>query len=139
LKPFAFEFYILLSLTLPFAFIGAFIERIHRILQNKNYDNIITSIGSNKECSLNLKIYKSIFQLMFMNTITFLIGYLSLFYLLSYIDNTLHTIKYNIKINWPLIWSFSFIGGILSLRIKKSYLVFLVVFVLTGFFLFSLK
>ncbi len=127
LKPSGVDFYILLLLTLPFAFIGSYLERVHRIFQNKDYENIIHCINTNERYSLSPKILRSLFQLFSMNMAIFWSSFLVLFYILISIGDRLKG-NSSIHISWPFIWAISLIGGVLSLRVKKNYII-----LITGF------
>lgn len=121
-------FYILLLITIPFAHIGKWLERFHRIAQNKDYDKITKKITTLPSYHLGPRLIKSLMQLMLINITVFFISCHVVTKAITILHNYI-PLSTSTKINWPLIWTVSFIGGILSLRIKKSYLTFIVSYV----------
>jgi len=121
-------FYILLLIAIPFAYIGKWLERLHRMAQNKDYDKITKKIITLPSYHLGHRLINSLTQLLLINTSVFFISCIIIMKALSIIHTYIPLSK-GAEINWPALWALSFIGGILSLRIKKSYLTFLVSYV----------
>ncbi len=112
---------------------GALLEKYHRIMQNKAYDEVSEKIHLKKAYPLNKKIVKSLIQLVILNMGGFYLAYVTIFFILSLIQREFFFS--NTPINWPLLWVISFVGGILALRIKKSYFVLAGTFVIFGIIL----
>ncbi len=111
-------FYILLLITLVFAHFGKLLERFHRIIQNKDYDKITKMISTSPSYNLKGRVVKSFAQLFMINTIGFYLSYLVVIRVGSSLYNYIPITGR--EINWPLVWAISFVGGVLSLRIKKK-------------------
>ena len=121
-------FYLLLLTTIPFAHIGKWLERFHRVTQNKGYDKITEKITTLPSYHLGPRLIKSLMQLLLINITVFFISCIIVMKALTIIYRYI-PLSSGTEVNWPAIWAISFIGGILSLRIKMSYLTFIVSYV----------
>lgn len=131
LAPSPFEFYILLALSIPLAYLGRLIERHHRWQQNRRFDQVMELATNNKFVPLRKIKYIATLEYLFIHILAFFISYVAIYYLIHLI-RFLSLDKDINQINWPLLWAISLIGGILSIRIKEAYLVLVSGFIVIG-------
>lgn len=129
--PSVFGFYILLALSIPLAYLGSFIERYHRTLQNRAYDYVVELITNNQTVPFKkIKIISTV-QYFFINAFTFFISCITIYYIIHFMDSLSQNPDPN-QINWPILWAISMIGGILSIRIKEAYIALISGFIVMG-------
>ncbi len=117
------EIFLVMMSTIPFAFMGAWLENRQREWQNKNY-NLLLRWASKKQTHAGPKkmIGISLLQQLALNT-TF--GGVGLYVLYLFWNTLSPHIPQNTFLSWPVAWLLAGIGGMMALRIRRAYLLFL--------------
>lgn len=109
-----------LVVSLPFSWIGSFLEHKERLWQNNKYktmlgrkENVQTEFVTSRDIQISL------LQKIFINCGFFIISFLIVYFFLQYLflfwPNNLNIL------NWYHLWSISLVGAILSLRIPIAF------------------
>lgn len=113
-------------LTLPLAFFGAYLEKKQREWQVAGYERVLRRFrtGGDVERPAGVSIAISLSQMFLLNFLTFFCVtfalYLAMHGILSFQE---HFLVFR-NASWPLLWAFGAVGGVLALRIKRSYIIF---------------
>ena len=124
-------------LTLPLAFLGACIEKVQRGWQVSGYNRVVLCLRSGGDIGKTAthSVSVSLIQLFCVNYIAFLaVASLVLCAeaLLTAWQGHPPTFAHA---SWPLLWVIGSLGGLLGLRIRRNYIVFICGCVITGLFL----
>ena len=115
-------------LTLPLASFGSYLEKRQREWQVASYNKLILAFraGNDLEKAAGRSTYTSLAQLFALNSITFwAIASLVVFAASFLTDHAGHPLVYK-DASWPLLWAIGAVGGVLSLRIRRNYIIFAV-------------
>lgn len=129
-----------LILGIPGAYIGAWLERMHRSWQNRGYNRLMVWAKGEDDSSTPRAIVRhSLIQLAAVNMLLVLVCILVA---LSVFGLAVHLVGASLfaplaHFSWPMLWLTASVGGVLSLRVKNAYrgfavgvaLVFLALFV----------
>ncbi|GHV54314.1 hypothetical protein FACS1894206_06840 [Deltaproteobacteria bacterium] len=116
-----------IMITLPLAFFGSFLEKTHRKWQLASYNQLIRSFrkGNDLGASAAKSIRLALVQLFSLNFVVFVVTA----YLLWLGSESLQSIQgHPLHIphaSWPLLWGFGAVGGLMALRIRQSYVLFI--------------
>jgi len=113
-------------LTLPLASFGSYLEKRQREWQVASYNRLILAFraGSNLEKATGRSIFASLAQLFALNCAAFcIISSLVLFGVSFLTDQMGQSLLYP-DASWPLLWTIGAVGGLLSLRIRRNYVIF---------------
>lgn len=124
-------------LTLPLAFLGSCIEKLQREWQVAGYNRVILSLRSGGDIAktATYSVSVSLAQLFTLNAVAFF----TVTCLVLLLSATLtswqgHPLTFS-HASWPLLWVIGSVGGVLGLRIRRNYIVFLVGGICIGLFL----
>ncbi len=123
---------LLLIIGIGTAYVGIYLEKIHRNIQTSIYERTLKRIHSNQCSRMDFTIYFSLGIFSILSIIFFISALVVSSYTLNLTTNLLGR---PIPVGWEIIWGLSLIGGILSLRIKDSYQVLVVAFIILGILL----
>lgn len=125
-------------LSLPLAFFGAHLEKRRREWQVAGYNRVIRRFrtGADIEGAAGLAVWGSLFQLFTLNFVAFFcVTWLVLFAFGSMAAWQAPPLTFP-HASWPLLWTFGAVGGVIALRIKRSYAVFVTGGVVLGLLAF---
>ena len=128
------EIFLAMILTIPLALFGSWLEGRQRMWQNKSYNQLLKRVrrGYQNEFCPEKLISKSILQILIVN---FIFAYLSIYALIFIYEKIAPIWPRNSFLAWPYLWIFASIGGILSLRIRRAYVVFFTGVLMAGVYL----
>jgi PTS system mannose-specific IIC component len=115
----------ILFLTLPLAWIGTRLEHWQRNLQNKNYNKLVRWTDHEPDSFRpESLVLGSLVQIALFNCILFVVCFVVLFVILEYVF-IFWSGRFE-GLAWSYLWLTACVGGILSLRIRRAYEVFVV-------------
>ena len=128
------DIFLAMILTIPLALFGSWLEGRQRMWQNKSYNQLLKRVrrGYRNGFYSEKLISKSILQILIVN---FIFAYLSIHALIFIYEKIAPIWPRNSFLAWPYLWIFASIGGILSLRIRRAYAVFLAGVLMAGVYL----
>ena len=128
------DIFLAMILTIPLALFGSWLEGRQRMWQNKSYNQLLKRVrrGYQNEFYPEKLISKSILQILIVN---FIFAYLSIHALIFIYEKIAPIWPRNSFLAWPYLWIFASIGGILSLRIRRAYVVFFTGVLMAGVYL----
>ena len=133
-QPDAATLFLPILFTLPLGFFGAYVEKIHRLWQVFGYERLLRGFRSGSELGMvaGNAVALSILQFFLLNGIVFF----AVAALCIAADTSIRPLSplAEHNVTWPFIWIFGIAGGILSLRIRRGYIVFLAGSACIGFF-----
>ena len=113
-------------LTLPLAFFGAMIEKRQREWQVSSYNRIIRRLRVDGDLGMaaSYSVAASLFQLFLFNFAAFCAATSLIFLAWDAIVAWKGHALIFAEGSWPLLWLFGAIGGVLALRIRRNYIIF---------------
>ncbi len=129
-----------LALSVPLALMGAKIEYYQRRWQDSGYNTLLQwariPVPRRNPHQPERLVMLSLLQQLCLNFALFTVGLLVLIGLLTIFP--LHSLLYigGLKLTWPHLWLMAALGGLLALRVKRSYAILsycVVLLVLLGF------
>lgn len=114
-------------LTLPLAALGSLIERRQREWQVTSYNRIIRKLRTDGDLGMaaSYSVAASLSQLFLFNLIAFCAVTGLVFFLWGAIAAWKGHMLVLAQASWPLLWVFGAVGGVLALRIRRNYIVFI--------------
>jgi PTS system mannose-specific IIC component len=113
-----------LILGIPGAYIGAWLERMHRSWQDRGYNRLLAwAKGSSRGSSPQAIVRYSLVQLASVNLLLVLIcmlAALSIFGLAVHLAGPALFLPLS-HFSWPMLWLTAAVGGVLALRVKDAY------------------
>ena len=130
--------FLLVIMTLPLASLGSYLEKRQRDWQVAGYNKLILTFraGGNLEAAAGRSIYASLALLFTLNSGVFFAVTTLAAFAVSLLASWQTSPLICASASWPLLWSIGAVGGLLSLRIRRNYIVFAVSSL--GIFLFFL-
>ena len=121
-------------LTLPLASLGTYVEKHQREWQVASYNRIVKKMRINGELekTAGVSVAASLLQLFASNfaAFSFVTG-LVLVAVNALASQTNVSMIFN-HASWPMLWAIGAMGGVLALRIRRNYLVFIIGSVFAG-------
>jgi hypothetical protein len=113
-------------LTLPLASFGSYLEKRQREWQVASYNRLILAFraGNDLEKATSRSIFASLAQLFSLNCAVFCIISSLVLFGASFLTNNLGQSLLYPNASWPLLWTIGAVGGLLSLRIRRNYIIF---------------
>lgn len=126
-------------LTLPLAFLGASLEKRCREWQVAGYNTVIRRFrtGGDIEAATRAAIRRALFQLFSLNFAAFFcVAWLVLLAFTGMAAWQGQPLSFA-RASWPLLWTFGAVGGVIALRIRRSYAVFITGSIVLGLLAFG--
>ncbi len=113
-------------LTLPLAILGAFIEKRHREWQVPGYNRVTQSLraGDDVGKAASRSVAFSLGQLFLMNFAVFILAVSLILLAVEGLSLWKHQPPTFAHASWPLLWVMGAVGGVLALRIRRNYIIF---------------
>ena len=124
-------------LTLPLAFLGSCIEKRQREWQVSGYNRVVLCLraGGDIGKAAGLSVTASLVQLFSVNFFSFCILTALLLLASEWVTAWQgHPLTCSYA-SWPLLWVIGAVGGLLSLRIQRNYIIFITGSIAIGLFL----
>ena len=121
-------------LTLPLASLGTYVEKRQREWQVTSYNRIVKKMRVNGELekTAGVSVAASLLQLFASNfTVFSFVTGLLLVAVNALASQTNASMVFN-HASWPMLWAIGAMGGVLALRIRRNYLVFIIGSVFAG-------